>query len=107
VPDEDLVQRLTHWATSMPGMPDAILRLVAGGYLDDTVFLAACIHDMDGADVAIVDWTSARALLASHYSPDAGKCLQDALQKAHGSLGETDRWTMAFETNRRLDHDYP
>lgn len=94
MPDDDLVQRLRHWATNLPGMSDAVMRLVAGGYLDDAVFVRECVVDLDGSDVAVVDWVAARELLTTHYAGDEVECLRDALRAADVSKDEGRRWAL-------------
>lgn len=91
MPDSDLVGRLGHWAASMPGMPEAIMRLSAGGYLDNETFLSECVYDLDGTDLAIVDWVAVQQLQTR--TGDAR--LHEAMQAANRSQEEARRWSTA------------
>jgi hypothetical protein len=62
--DTELAGRLRHWAAGLPGMDSALDVLEAHGWLDDCSFLKACVCDIDGADLATIDWAAAEQLLA-------------------------------------------
>lgn len=94
MPDDDLTERLNRWALSMPGMPEAIAILISGGYLDDERFVAECIVDMDGADVAIVDWAVVQEMMATSFTHDECEGLQAAMAAAHDSMPEALRWSV-------------
>ena len=91
MPDSDLIQRLGHWASALPGMPVAIDRLAADGYLDDPRFLQECVTDIDGADVAVIDWIAVQQL--QEQLGDDG--LAEAMQGASASLDHARRWSVA------------
>jgi hypothetical protein len=103
VPDDDLVDRLNRWALSMPGMPEAIEHLVCGGYLDDDRFVSECVVDMDGADVAYVDWVVVQEMMATSFTHDECQGLAAAMAMAHSSMPDARRWSLAAsETGVRL-----
>lgn len=75
----------------MPGMPEAISTLAAGGYLDNAGFLKECVTDLDGADIAVVDWVAVQ----DRQTRTRDDCLSEAMALASTSMEATRRWSTA------------
>lgn len=81
MPDSVLIERLKQWGSTRAGVVEVIEGLQAHRYFDDPDFVARCVEDLDGSDLARLDLVAVDELLMT-ATPPADDSLRQSVRRA-------------------------